>query len=82
VWQDRRRSATPAPSPARSPPPVSPRRGWRPTATAPSGALDTWDRAPYELWLAVAGLNIIAPALILCTGIWRLWPFAPPAPTP
>ncbi|HEX2299376.1 MAG TPA: hypothetical protein VHH34_12830, partial [Pseudonocardiaceae bacterium] len=45
-------------------------------------ALDTWDRTPYELWLAVAGLNIIAPALILYTGIWRRWPFAPPAPTP
>jgi hypothetical protein len=47
-----------------------------------ANALDSWDRSPYELWLAVAGLNIIAPALILYTGIWRRWPFAPPAPTP
>lgn len=41
-------------------------------------ALGTWTDAPAELWIAVAGLNIIAPTLILHVHLWRRWPL--PAP--
>jgi hypothetical protein len=54
-------------------------RGRRHLALAASAnATDTWSGEQHELWIALAGLNIIAPTVILYTAIWRRWPLTNP----
>jgi hypothetical protein len=50
--------------------------------TALITSIDTWDRSPAPLWLAVAGLNVIAPLIILYCSLWRRWPLPAPLPPP
>ncbi|HEY5853685.1 MAG TPA: hypothetical protein VIW24_06430, partial [Aldersonia sp.] len=36
---------------------------------------ESWTEVPPELWVAVSGLNILAPTLILYDSVWGKWPF-------
>lgn len=39
---------------------------------------ESWTEVPPELWVAVSGLNILAPTLILYDSVWGKWPFGSP----
>lgn len=36
---------------------------------------ESWTDIPPQLWVAVAGLNILTPTLILYDAVWGRWPF-------
>jgi hypothetical protein len=36
---------------------------------------ESWTDVPPELWVAISGLNILAPTLILYDSVWERWPF-------
>lgn len=42
----------------------------------------TWEAAPLQLWVAVAGLDYVAAVVILHYAVWGRWPLPPPAPPP
>jgi hypothetical protein len=42
----------------------------------------TWDVAPLQLWVAVAGLDYVAAVVILHYAVWGRWPLPPPVPPP
>ncbi len=37
-------------------------------------AAETWTRDPAQLWVAVAGLNLIGATIIVHAVLWRRWP--------
>ncbi len=45
-------------------------------------AADEWEQYPVELWVAGAGLNLIATFVIIHYAIWGRWPLAAPQPPP
>ncbi|GAB2656108.1 hypothetical protein ABI214_08000 [Prescottella soli] len=42
-----------------------------------AGRFESWTEVPPQLWVAVSGLNILAPTLILHDSVWNRWPFRP-----
>ncbi|MFQ5517603.1 MAG: hypothetical protein ACE5E8_08510 [Acidimicrobiia bacterium] len=45
-------------------------------------AIETFEAAPSELWVAIATLNFVAAMVILHYVVWGRWPLAAPAPPP